>query len=140
MTQCWIYGGVLWPSGYGAMYWGGKTVGAHRAAWEMANGPIPGGLHVLHACDVRACVNVEHLFLGTNQDNVDDKQAKGRTPSGQNAPNSKLRTRDVRWARRVLAEPNPPFQREVAEALGISYAHMCNIARGKEWGRYLSGA
>jgi hypothetical protein len=51
---------------------------AHRLAWEKANGPIPAGMYVCHTCDVPACVNVEHLFLGTQSDNMKDMAAKGR--------------------------------------------------------------
>jgi len=52
---------------------------AHRLAWAEANGPIPEGMAVLHRCDVRTCVNVEHLFLGTLIDNNMDRDRKGRT-------------------------------------------------------------
>lgn len=51
---------------------------AHRLAWVQAYGPIPDGLSVLHTCDTRACVNPEHLFLGTHKDNTLDMVAKGR--------------------------------------------------------------
>jgi hypothetical protein len=51
---------------------------AHRLAWEEANGPIPAGMYVCHTCDVPACVNVEHLFLGSQSDNMKDMAAKGR--------------------------------------------------------------
>jgi hypothetical protein len=66
-------------TGYVRVRVGGRAkVLEHRLAWEMANGPIPAGMCVLHACDNRACINVEHLFLGTYQDNALDMVAKGR--------------------------------------------------------------
>lgn len=68
--------------GYGQMHYAGKTRLAHRVAWTLANGPIPEGLFVCHRCDNRACCNVEHMFLGTLQDNVDDMIAKGRQARG----------------------------------------------------------
>lgn len=58
------------------------TKKTHRLAWELANGPIPDGLCVLHRCDVRACCNVAHLFLGTLADNIADMVAKGRQARG----------------------------------------------------------
>ena len=64
--------------GYGTMKVNGKSVSAHRLAWEFANGTIPDGLCVLHKCDNPPCCNPDHLFLGTRKDNNDDRDAKGR--------------------------------------------------------------
>lgn len=74
---------ILWPkgvtsAGYGSHWHEGKRKQAHRVAWEQEHGPIPEGLHVLHKCDVKRCVNVEHLFLGTHVDNMKDMAVKGR--------------------------------------------------------------
>jgi hypothetical protein len=73
-------------SGYGAFKVGKKTVGAHRVAWEIVNGPIPAGLFVRHfVCNNPLCCNVEHLRLGTPADNVADMMSSGRH---NNAPNT----------------------------------------------------
>jgi hypothetical protein len=67
--------------GYGHIGAGGKhgkTLNAHKAAWELVHGPVPDGLLVCHACDNPPCCNVEHLFLGTKSDNAWDCIRKGR--------------------------------------------------------------
>ena len=75
---CWIFQGSLNADGYGQISRDGRGVRLHRLAWEEANGPIPKGMRVCHRCDMPACCNVAHLFLGTQQDNVTDMIAKGR--------------------------------------------------------------
>jgi hypothetical protein len=75
---CWDWKSYRCKKGYGRFKLEGSTKMSHRVAWELYFGPIPEGLHVLHVCDNPSCVNPLHLFLGTNQDNVDDKMAKGR--------------------------------------------------------------
>lgn len=67
------------PTGYGRFGpTSGKSVRAHRVAWELTHGPIPSGLQVLHRCDNPSCCNVRHLWLGTIAQNVADRDAKGR--------------------------------------------------------------
>lgn len=77
-TGCWLWTGSLDTGGYGNLTIDGKPARAHRVAWELANGAIPKGQHCLHSCDVRSCVSVEHLFLGSHLDNMIDKSVKGR--------------------------------------------------------------
>ena len=64
--------------GYGMFRIKRESYLAHRYSWTLHRGPIPVGLWVLHRCDVPACVNPGHLFLGTHQDNMDDMKRKGR--------------------------------------------------------------
>lgn len=78
---CWLWVGSKNGPGYGKIGAGGKggrTVMAHRISWEIANGPVPEGLHVCHHCDVPACVRPDHLFVGTRSDNMRDAESKGR--------------------------------------------------------------
>lgn len=77
-TGCWEWTAERNRKGYGIFWRNASMTGAHRASYELHVGPIPDGLHVLHRCDNPPCVNPAHLFLGTNQDNVDDRQRKGR--------------------------------------------------------------
>lgn len=76
---CWLWAGSKRSEmGYGSFVVRGRSFAAHRVSWELTHGPIPPGLKVLHKCDVPACVNPDHLFLGTDKDNHQDKAAKGR--------------------------------------------------------------
>lgn len=73
-SGCWLWMGVIHASGYG--HYNGKK--AHRLSWELHNGSIPDGMCICHKCDVPSCVNPNHLFLGTQGDNVRDAWTKGR--------------------------------------------------------------
>lgn len=78
--ECWRWLGSKNSHGYGDLRIGGIHKLAHRAAWEFENGTIPSGLFVCHHCDVRDCVRPDHLFLGTNSQNMRDAWKKGRLP------------------------------------------------------------
>jgi hypothetical protein len=108
---CWLWTGALNNKGYGVLNMDkyGTTPFAHRIAWELANGPIPDGLNVLHKCDVPHCVNPRHLFIGTQHDNVRDMNKKGRAchpPSSINRPapwKATVTESDVRTIRALVA-------------------------------------
>jgi hypothetical protein len=81
-SGCWLWIGSKTRAGYGGFLrtieGKNKYFYAHRFIYEIANGPIVNGLFCCHHCDVRNCVNPEHIFLGTTQDNTRDMMAKGR--------------------------------------------------------------
>lgn len=98
----------------------------------MFRGPIPAGLHVLHRCDNRACVNFDHLFIGTNADNVADREAKGRNIVllGEAHGSSKLSEGDVREIVRRTGKQN---QYATADDFGVSQALVSRIQRREIW-------
>ncbi len=75
---CWLFEKAVNRQGYGHVAWQGGLKRANRASYEMFYGPIPEGLFVCHRCDVPACINPKHLFLGTNLENMHDMIRKGR--------------------------------------------------------------
>lgn len=127
-------GCLLWlqsetGKGYCQTSFAGKRDKVHRHAWRETKGPIPRGLHVLHHCDVRCCVNEHHLFLGTNDENVADKMAKGRHRSARGeataSPLSEQEVREIRRDRRSCKVVGPEF--------GISDTACYNIRNRKTW-------
>lgn len=87
---CWLWTGPLFR-GRGMLYkMGRKMMYANRVSWMIHHGDIPTGLNVLHTCDVGHCVRPDHLFLGTQTDNIADMMAKGRQAKGESKALSKL--------------------------------------------------
>jgi hypothetical protein len=82
--DCWEWTGGLFSSGYGCFQYHGKIFLVHRFS-VMLDGRDPTGLYVCHKCDNIKCVNPDHLFLGTQQDNMDDMIKKGRHVRSPNA-------------------------------------------------------
>ncbi len=142
-TGCWLW--TLPPrnrAGYGGFRLNGKVEGAHRAAWMLFRGPIPlgEGFHgtcLCHKCDTPACVNPEHLFLGSHTENVRDAIAKGRRSAGPPArrgsdtPNSKLTEAKVVSIREHLKTKTP--QQDIAALYGVSPATVTFIKQRKVW-------
>ncbi len=97
-TGCWLWGGAFDKDGYGNFSLNRKPVRAHRLSYQIFKGDTGNNL-VLHTCDVACCVNPDHLFLGTHQDNIDDKVRKNRCAKGERSGNAKLNETQVREIR-----------------------------------------
>lgn len=94
-NECWEWRGAI-NNGYGSFHAGGRTVGAHRYSLEIANGSkLPEGMETCHTCDNRKCVNPNHLYWGTRQQNVDDAWDRSRMPHGESHREARLSERDV---------------------------------------------
>lgn len=133
LGNCWDWKGPALPAGYGNFYTGGtpRMELAHRFAWKLANGPIPDGLYVLHACDRPACVR--HLFLGTALDNVRDMIAKGRDDHarGERQRSAKLCPCAIRAMRTLWrGGVNQPA---LARRFNVHPSSVSRIVRGEQW-------
>jgi hypothetical protein len=132
---CWLLlTGDSGPNGYKSMVVGGKNRRAHRAVHEAFVGPTEGKL-VCHTCDVRACVNPSHLFLGTPKDNTRDMIAKGRARGGSSPgaanPSAKLTARQVATIRRLRAAGTPCHA--LASRFGVHRTTITCITGGQSW-------
>jgi hypothetical protein len=77
-SGCWLWTGAVLHGGHGTVRFNGRYWQAHRLAWTLTHGEIPGGMCVCHRCDVSGCCNPDHLWLGTRGENNLDMRAKGR--------------------------------------------------------------
>lgn len=124
-------GAIRHDTGYGVVIVGGKQYKAHRASYISAFGPIHDGLLVCHRCDNRLCVNPQHLFLGTNKDNLRDMSEKGRSCRGERQAAHKLTEMAVKWIRENLGKLS---QHQMAKQLGVSVSAVNLVALGRTWG------
>jgi hypothetical protein len=133
-TGCWLWLGDMDPDGYGrARLWGLRGRRAPRIAYVLANGGIPAGLQILHRCDVRACVNPDHLFVGTGADNMADKTRKGRQTRGDDHASAVLSGEIVRVLRAEFAEARRVPLKRLAARYGVSRNSIFRAIRGQTW-------
>jgi hypothetical protein len=133
--SCWLWTGTT-------SYHEGKVWAAHRLAYTLLVGPVPDGLLVCHRCDVRNCVNPDHLFLGTYKDNSEDMVNKGRQARGPRASlvpcargerhgRAKVTEQDVRDMRRLHREG--VTLAELSRRFGIGETAVAAIVHRKHW-------
>ena len=125
---CHEWTGCLAANGYGMLHLNGKTAFAHRVAFELANGQIMDKSYVLHLCDNRKCVNPDHLFLGTFQDNMDDMVSKMRHAVGEKNGHAKLNAEQVREIRAIGGSNT-----KTAAVYGVTPGLVSMIRSGRIW-------
>lgn len=127
---CFVWTGTKTGEGYGKLTWGSKRRSAHRIIYESLVGPIPKGMFVLHRCDNPACVNPNHLFLGTAQDNSNDMKAKGRQAKGSQACSKLCESQVVEILSHKQAGMSTP---SIAQKYGVTTRTVRKIIRGSIW-------
>lgn len=139
--ECWEWKASKIKNGYGRIGVGGKLKLAHRVSWEMANGAIPDnnnyhGTCILHKCDNPSCVNPNHLFTGTQKDNINDAVNKGRAEriksKGEANISAKLTYKNARQIREVYNMGVASY-RVLAIMYGVTRSTIAKIVTNKTW-------
>jgi hypothetical protein len=141
-SGCWLWLGKWSVRGYGRVSLKGRPgrhKSAHRTSWEESNGPIPQGMCVLHKCDVRACINPAHLFLGTQAENMEDMARKGRrrhpglevgrlsSTGGRPKKLTPAQVHEIKMLQGVMS------RNAIARKFGVSGTMIGFILRGMSW-------
>lgn len=135
--ECWEWQRSRNQHGYGTLTVKGRRAYAHRLAYELAKGPIPLGMHILHECDNPRCINPDHLIAGTQSKNMADCHARGRSriPSprmrGESNGSAKLSQKQVDAIRDGLAAG--VTQKQLATRFGVSQTLISRINTGRIW-------
>lgn len=130
-SGCWLWTGIDNGKGYPRMGVRGRRISAHRISYELHKGAIPAGMSICHHCDVRCCVNPNHLFVGTLADNAADMVAKDRQARGRRVNTTKLTEEQVRQIRKLAAEGLGP--RALERMFPVNHSTIQLIVRRKTW-------
>jgi hypothetical protein len=139
LNDCWEWTAYLNYLGYGVVSWHwrgkSKSTGAHRLAYEIWVGPIPDKLCVLHKCDNRKCINPDHLYVGTQAQNMRDMAERGGRKGigcGDKNGRAKLTMKQARQIRKIYSTGNHS-QDSIATKFGVSQFAVSRIVRNKRY-------
>jgi HNH endonuclease len=132
---CWYWTGYLNDAGYGVIDLNRrgirKVLRATRVYYEIKKGPIPDGYHICHRCDNPACVNPDHLFAGTREENMLDMINKGRSPKGSKHGNAILKESDIADIRNLISKGFS--MDEIAVKFNVSATAIYDIKAKRTW-------
>ena len=126
---CWIWIAGMKHQGYGSFWYSGEELSAHRASYWIHNDQHPGDECVLHKCDVKKCVNPDHLYLGNRSDNMQDALDAGMM-QGENASRAKLTDDEVEEIRELYDE-GEMTNKAIAERFDVTQSHISKIGTGE---------
>mgnify|MGYP001206704065 CR=1 FL=1 len=129
--DCWEWLYSLSHRGYGRFELNGKVISAHRMAYILTNGPIPKGLYILHKCDNRKCVNPTHLYVGTQGDNITDREKRSPVDRALcGVTHAKFTLAQIQEIRKLRGTMS---QRAVAYTYKVSHPTIGRIWRADKW-------
>lgn len=129
--ECLLFAGARNSDGYGNIKFEGEQWRAHRLSWHLQRGPIPAGLDVLHICKkCRACVNIDHLYLGTVEDNTKDRMEQGHQAKGEAHGNAELTVEQVIEIRKLKGKQTLAV---TAEQFGVSINCIRDVWHRNTW-------
>ncbi len=129
---CWNWTGWFGQNGYGCFKINSAKAMSHRVSFRMNVGEIPKGMLILHKCDNPICIRPDHLFLGTNLDNIRDRHLKGRDAKGEGHGRSKLNFQTVLEAREKRKKLGLSY-RKLAKYFGVSKPAITDAILGRTW-------
>lgn len=138
---CWEWNAALKPNGYGWFCLDGKAISAHKMAWILSFGQIPQGKNVCHRCDNRKCVRPDHLWLGTQSENLTDMWRKGRGVSKPNPQSGEKHYRaklNLSAVKLIREKRGIMSQRALAKQLGVSQRTVYEAQNGITWREVVS--
>lgn len=127
-SGCWLWEGPVYSNMYGYVEIRDERYSAHRFSFELSNGQIPNNMFVCHACDNPICVNPEHLFLGSHNDNMLDKARKNRG-KGERHPSARLTASDV-----LTIRSDKRSHSMISKEYGIARQTVGDIKNRRRWG------
>jgi len=134
---CWLWSMSLCVDGYGRVRIESeqRELKAHRHSWTILRGPIPDGLHVLHKCDVRCCVNPDHLYLGTREQNMADMVSRNRR--GPQAPYKRIPQAQKDMIHRWVLSGTP--KKVIARMFGVDPASVRRVTKALAQAKQVQG-